>query len=299
MFAFLFFLVSALSVAAQDSAAPATNAGPLQIQEQPAPGTMPAPSLFGGDQGAPAASPVPADSNAPAAVSSPAETNVPGAAPVGSDSNAPAANSGLGSPGQNPPPSDPNSLIPPPAEPEQPSPVNASGNEAKQREDQKTRYYTAKTKADKEDSLSSLQAKADRAKSDEAKRQALREYYDLLAKRMKKIDPSISDWIDTMHAAYLRRLTQVRVEPTIPVNPPPAADASPTPVSEKKKKNRKDEAEPAATPAATPSSEKKKAKPEPKADASPSPSPSRQKKKSADAHATAGSSPASSVKSSQ
>jgi hypothetical protein len=142
----------------------------------------------------------------------------------------------MGSPGQNPPPSDPNSLIPPPVEPQQPSPVNASGNEAKQREDQKTRYYTAKTQADKEEALASLHAKAEKAKSDESKRQALREYYDLLAKRMKKIDPSISDWIDTMHAAYLRRLEQVRVEPTIPLNPPTAAEGSESPSPTPKKK---------------------------------------------------------------
>ena len=135
----------------------------------------------------------------------------------------------MGSPGQNPPPSDPNSLIPPPAEPEQPSPINSAGNEEKQRQDQKTRYYSVKVQADKDEALVSLLKQADKAKSDESKRQALREYYDLLAKRMKKIDPALSDWIDTMHAAYLRRLEQVRIEPTIPANPPPAADASPTP----------------------------------------------------------------------
>jgi hypothetical protein len=244
LLASLCLLAPVFPLAAQDQAPAATNAGPLQIQEQPAPGTMPAPSLFAPDQGAPSSSPAPADSNAPAAVSAPADTNAPGAAPVGADSNAPAANSGMGSAGQNPPPSDPNSLIPPPVEPEQPSPVNASGNEEKQRQEQKTRYYSAKTQADKEEALASLQAKAEKAKSDEAKRQTLREYYDLLAKRMKKIDPSISDWIDTMHAAYLRRLEQVRVEPTIPVNPPPSAEGSATPSpTPKKKKHRSQPAE--------------------------------------------------------
>ena len=172
----------------------------------------------------------------------------------------------MGSPGQNPPPSDPNSLIPPPAEPEQPSPINASGNEEKQRPEQKTRYYSVKVKADKEEALASLQQKADKAKSDEAKRQALREYYDLLAKRMKKLDPSLTEWIDTMHAAYLRRLAQVRIEPTIPVNPPPVPDASATPSPTPKKKAAKadeDDESPAkkgkgkATPSPSPSPEKK------------------------------------------
>jgi hypothetical protein len=68
---------------------------------------------------------------------------------------------------------------------------------------------------------------------------------------MKKIDPSLSEWIDTMHAAYLRRLAQVRVEPTIPLNPPPVPDAeaasSPTPASQKKseKKSEKKNGKPA------------------------------------------------------
>jgi len=213
-------ILPAFPLAAQDQ----TPEAPLQIQDSPAPGSMPAPSLF-----------APEPSGATQTAKSDA---APTPAPASSEPAAPSANSGMGSAGQNPPPSDPNSLIPPPAEPEQPSPINAAGNEEKQRQDQKTRYYTVKVKADKEEALVSLQQKADKAKSDEAKRQALREYYDLLAKRMKKIDPSLSEWIDTMHAAYLRRLAQVRVEPTIPLNPPPVPDAeaasSPTPASQKK-----------------------------------------------------------------
>jgi hypothetical protein len=231
LIASLCLLGTSLPLAAQDQQAPSTNAGPLQIQEQPVPGTMPSPSLFAPEKAAPS----------PAA-------SADSATPSPSDPKAPSPNSGMGSPGQNPPPSDPNSLIPPPVEPQQPSPVNATGNEAKQREDQKTRYYTAKTKADQEESLASLQARADKAKTDEGKRQALREYYDLLAKRMKKIDPSISEWIDTMHAAYLRRLAQIRVEPTIPQTPPPAPSGDSTPTTEKKKKVRKADAGPSASP---------------------------------------------------
>jgi len=101
-----------------------------------------------------------------------------------------------------------------------------------------------KVKADKDDDLVELQGKVDKAKNDEAKRQALRQYYDLLAKRMKKLDPGLAEWIDTMHSAYLRRLEQVRVEPTIPVNPPPVAEAS---------------ASPSPSPSASPHHKKKKA----------------------------------------
>ena len=201
---------------AQDQAASNASAAPLQIQDGSASGATSSPSLF-------SPSPSPADVT-PAASN---QTSSNAAAPA--DPLAPGANSGAGSPGQNPPQSDPNSLIPPPVEPSQPSPINSAGNEEKQRQDQKAKYYAAKVKADKEEGLASLLTKSDKAKSDETKREILREYYDLLAKRMKKIDPSISDWIDTMHAAYLRRLQQIRVEPSIPQGLPPMPDASASP----------------------------------------------------------------------
>lgn len=259
----LLLLATAIRLPAQDQA---TNDGAATSPAQPyADGTMPAPSLFAPEgQGSAAPAPnVTLDSNAAPApltletnATSPAteatvpaadtnaaaiDTNVPAATP---DPLAPAPESGMGSPGQNPPPSDPNALIPPVEQEQQPSPVNTSGNEEKQRQDQKTRYYTVKVKADKEPELSTLLEKADKAKSDEARRQALREYYDLLAKRMKKLDSGISDWIDTMHAAYLRRLEQLRVEPTIPLNPPPAVtggtnsvpEASPSPTPRRKRR---------------------------------------------------------------
>jgi hypothetical protein len=122
-----------------------------------------------------------------------------------------------------------------------------------------------KVKADKEEALSSLLEQADKAKTDEGKRQTLREYYDLLAKRMKKIDSSLSDWIDTMHSAYLRRLDQVRIEPTIPLTTPPVPEESsavePAPA-------------PAAVPSSTPSHRKRKRRIAAVVEASPTPAPS-------------------------
>ena len=223
-----------------------TNA-PLQIQDSSAPAATPAPSLFAPEGQGSATPEQVAATNTP--VTDPTATNVapndpnPQSAPATNDPSAPAPDSGMGSPGQNPPASDPNSLIPPPLEPEQPSPVNSAGNEEKQRQEQKARYYTVKVKADKDEDVASLLEKSEKAKTDEGKRQALRRYYDLLAKRMKKIDSSLSDWIDTMHSAYLRRLEQVRVEPTIPVLPP--TDATST-------------ASPSPSPSATPHHRKKK-----------------------------------------
>jgi len=122
-------------------------------------------------------------------------------------------------------------------------------------------------KADKEEALASLLEKSDKAKTDEGKRQTLREYYDLLAKRMKKIDPSISDWIDTMHAAYLRRIEQVRVEPSIPLSLPPVPDAAASPSPEKSEKTEK--AKSSAEASATP--RKKRSHPSPEASPSPTP----------------------------
>ena len=270
---------------AQDQTVSNAPAAPLQIQDGSASGATSATSLF-----SPSSSP--ADANP--AVSNQTSSNA--AAPA--DPLAPGANSGAGSPGQNPPQSDPNSLIPPPVEPSQPSPINSAGNEEKQRQDQKAKYYAAKVKADKEEGLASLLTKSDKAKSDETKREILREYYDLLAKRMKKIDPSISDWIDTMHAAYLRRLQQIRVEPSIPQGLPPIPDssASPSPSPSEtpvhhKKKTKTDDNESATPSAKGKSSSKPSPSPTPSkksqsalAKASPSPSPKSSEKKKADSN---------------
>jgi len=266
-------------LAAQEAAS--TNAAPsLFAPETPSPSVQPSPEAGASPAG---------DSNpvlqAPAAgTTAPAEgsanatndgTNA--AAPI--DPLAPPPDSGMGSPGQNPPASDPNSLIPPPTEPETPSPVNVAANEEKERQDQKSKYYAAKVKADNEEALSGLLQKSDKAKTEEGKRQILHEYYDLLARRMKKIDPSISDWVDTMHAAYLRRIDQVRIEPSVPLTPPPSPEATPVKKTEKADQTSDEEtprqrrkARSQADPDSSPS-------PSPKGKSSPSPSPKPQAKK--------------------
>ena len=94
------FAIPLLSLSAQDQAASLLSGS--------------APDAQGG-------APAPTDQAVQAAPATPTTPSTP-------DPAAPAANSGQGSPGENPPPSDPNSLIPPPAEPAQPSPINAAGN---------------------------------------------------------------------------------------------------------------------------------------------------------------------------
>ena len=137
-------------------------------------------------------------------------------------------------------PNDPNAL-PSTSPDEAVVPMNSTESIEKKKEQIKVRYYQVRTQVEKEEAVISLRFKADKAASDEEKRQALRAYYDLLFQRMRKIDPSLSDRCDTMQAAYLRHLEQVCIEPSIPLNPPPVVN---------------DVAAPSATPLPTPSGKK-------------------------------------------
>ncbi|MDH4470512.1 MAG: hypothetical protein QE493_06040 [Verrucomicrobiae bacterium] len=93
----------------------------------------------------------------------------------------------------------------------------------KKKQELKVRYYEVRTEVEKEPELSALKEKADHATTDEEKRQALRAYYELLFARMKKKDPSISERCDLLEKAYLRRLEQVKLQPTIPLSLPPTS----------------------------------------------------------------------------
>lgn len=96
----------------------------------------------------------------------------------------------------------------------------------KKKQELKVRYYEVRTQVEKEKDVSILKAKADQATTDEGKRQALRAYYELLFTTMKKVDPSISEHCDMMQGAYLRRLEQTSLQPTIPLSPPPTIEKS-------------------------------------------------------------------------
>jgi hypothetical protein len=127
-------------------------------------------------------------------------------------------------------------LVPPDVTESEPPPAPKIA-ENKYKEDRvlKVHYQEVKLQALKDVKVRSLHEQADAAKTDEGKRQALREYYRLLFAKMVKIDASLQAKCDEMEKAYLRRLGQYRVEPTIPLNPPPTpeplemAEASPTP----------------------------------------------------------------------
>jgi hypothetical protein len=85
----------------------------------------------------------------------------------------------------------------------------------------KITYREARTKAEKDATISSLREQAESASTFEGERAAYREYYRALFKMMKQLDKSLTKKCDTMEKAYLYRLAQNRIEPTIPLEPPP------------------------------------------------------------------------------
>ena len=105
----------------------------------------------------------------------------------------------------------------------------ASGPSAQEIERKlKTRYQEIRIQVEKDPAVRSLMEQSKAAKSFEDERAALREYYRLLFKKIKKADKDLTAHCDRLEQAYLARLAQTRIEPTIPLNPPP----TPAPLSE-------------------------------------------------------------------
>jgi hypothetical protein len=86
------------------------------------------------------------------------------------------------------------------------------------------RYREVRVQVEKDPKVLSLLEQAERAKTLEDQRAALREYYRLLFKKIAAIDKSLEQKCKVMETAYLRRLAQERLEPTIPLNPPPTPE---------------------------------------------------------------------------
>ncbi len=84
-----------------------------------------------------------------------------------------------------------------------------------------TRYKALLTKTEKDPRLVALWSTAEKAKTYEQSRAAKREYYRQLFAMMRKADKTLTKRIDAMERAYLERLSQTRIEPTIPLGPPP------------------------------------------------------------------------------
>ena len=117
---------------------------------------------------------------------------------------------------------DPNAVIPDDASSAPPAPMGPSAGEIERK--LKIRYKELRTETDKDPAVHSLWEQAQSAKSFEDERAALREYYRLLFKKIKKADKALTSRCDTLEAAYLARLAQTRIEPTIPLNPPPVPE---------------------------------------------------------------------------
>lgn len=212
------FLFPLAAVVAQEepSPSPTPEASPAA---SPEPASSPADATATPESSpTPEASPAPESSPAPEASPSPASDIIPleGQPAIG----APLETSDL-APDQAMPDEafvDPNAIVPnelPPA-----APVAAESAEEKARQ-LSIRYKEVRTQVDKDPKVVSLFQQAEEAKTQEDKRAALREYYRLLFKKMISIDKSLTDRCKIMEEAYLRRLAQERLEPTIPLNPPP------------------------------------------------------------------------------
>lgn len=117
---------------------------------------------------------------------------------------------------------DPNAVIPgQPTDISSIDPRTAAPSNEEQDRKLKIAYREARTKAEKDSAITSLREQAETATTFEGERAAYREYYRALFKKMKQLDKSLTKKCDTMEKAYLYRLAQNRIEPTIPLEPPP------------------------------------------------------------------------------
>jgi hypothetical protein len=116
---------------------------------------------------------------------------------------------------------DPNAIVPDTLPPAAPAVAESAEEKARQ---ESIRYRQIRIKVDKDPKIVSLLEQADAAKTEEDRRAAFREYYRLMFKKIVAIDSSLTQRCKVMEEAYLRRLAQERLEPTIPLNPPPTPE---------------------------------------------------------------------------
>lgn len=226
---FIFFFLLAASVLAQEETpAPEATPAPTPIAVTLTSDATPPPVPDSSPAAEP--SPTPGDQPSPTPEPSPGEDIIPlppesGAAetPMVSESEMPRL-----APGETLPDSafaDPNAVIPTDTES---LPPGVSGPSAQELDRKlKVRYQEVRVQVEKDPAVRSLLEQSKAAKSFEDERAALREYYRLLFKKMKKVDKALTARCDIMENAYIARLAQSRVEPTIPLNPPP----TPVPLS--------------------------------------------------------------------
>ncbi|MEI8294255.1 MAG: hypothetical protein WCG66_09740 [bacterium] len=116
---------------------------------------------------------------------------------------------------------DPNQLMPSESVSDAIDPRTLAASGEDQERKVKIRYQQIRSKAEEDPEVASLLAKAKAAATFEGERSAYRKYYELLFRKMRKLDSTLSKKCDLMEKTYLSRLAQTRVEPTIPLEPPP------------------------------------------------------------------------------
>ena len=116
---------------------------------------------------------------------------------------------------------DPNQLMPTDAAPAPIDPRTLAASDEEQERKIKLLYQKVRSQAELDPEVASLLEKSKSATTFEGERAAYRSYYQLLFKKMRKLDGSLSKKCDLMEKTYLARLAQTRVEPTIPLEPPP------------------------------------------------------------------------------
>ena len=116
---------------------------------------------------------------------------------------------------------DPNQLVPDAEAEAAPDPRTLAAAGGEQERKLKVRYKEVRTKAEQDPEIAALRETAEKSPTFEGERAAYRAYYRALFKKIRKTDPSLAKKCDLMEKAYLDRLAQTRVEPTIPLEPPP------------------------------------------------------------------------------
>lgn len=111
-------------------------------------------------------------------------------------------------------------------------PIQPDTTESERR--QRIRFREVKITANRDPQVQDLWALSERARTDEDKRAALRAYYRLLHARIRKIDPKLKTYSEAREAAALALLAQDRIEPTVPLNPPPLPEPTPTPAKKRR-----------------------------------------------------------------
>ena len=84
--------------------------------------------------------------------------------------------------------------------------------------DLRIRYRKARTFAEQDPAVVSAWAASRAAKTEYAKREALKTYYTLIQKKVLAVDSGVAPVINERHGFAMRRLEQTRVEPTDPLD---------------------------------------------------------------------------------